>query len=258
MKDRERKTSDAARVYRREFQLLERIRDIQNNFSISKDQLLKEYSDIGKEYSKLLKQAIKITRIGDSNQRKLLLANEQIEKQKEELSLAYQKMERLARTDPLTKLSNRRDFLEKFRHEVNRFERSRKSFSVVLGDIDDFKVLNDQYGHDCGDFILTSISDFMRSMIRKQDLVARWGGEEFIFLLPGSPLEGGQKVAEAIRKKISAESFSFNGQRMSITLTLGVCEFNGTMGIDACIKKADEALYRGKERGKNCVVLAEC
>ena len=258
MKDRERKTSDAARVYRREFQLLERIRDIQNNLSISKDQLLKEYSDIGKEYSKLLKQAIKITRIGDSNQRKLLLANEQIEKQKEELSLAYQKMERLARTDPLTKLSNRRDFLEKFRYEVNRFERNRKSFSLVLGDIDDFKVLNDQYGHNCGDFILTNISNLMRSMIRKQDLLARWGGEEFILLLPESPLQGGQKVAETIRKKISTESFSFNGERMSITLTLGVCEFNGTMGIDACIKKADEALYRGKERGKNCVVLAEC
>ncbi|NIM18397.1 MAG: diguanylate cyclase [Candidatus Aminicenantes bacterium] len=258
MKDRERKTSDAARVYRREFQLLERIRDIQNNSTISKDQLLKEYSDIGKEYSKLLKQTIKITRIGDSNQKKLLLANEQIEKQKEELRLAYQKMERLARTDPLTKLSNRRDFLERFRHEVNRFERSRKSFSVVLGDIDDFKVLNDQYGHDCGDFILINISSLMRAMIRKQDFVARWGGEEFIFLLPESSLEGGQKVAEAIRKKISAESFSFNGQRISITLTLGVCEFNGTMGIDTCIKKADEALYRGKERGKNCVVLAEC
>jgi diguanylate cyclase (GGDEF)-like protein len=257
MKDRERKASDAARIYRREFLLLERIRDIRDYAAISRDRLLKEYGDLGKEYGKLLKQTIKITRIGDSNQRKLLLAYEQIEKQKEELRLAYQKMEKLARTDPLTKLSNRRDFLERFRHEVNRFERNRKSFSVVLGDIDDFKVLNDRYGHDCGDFILTGISGLMRSTIRKQDAVARWGGEEFIFLLPGSPLAGGQIAAEAIRKKISAEAFSFNGQRLSVTLTLGVCEFNGTTGIDACIKKADEALYRGKERGKNCVVPAE-
>jgi len=128
---------------------------------------------------------------------------------------------------------------------------------VLLGDIDNFKVVNDRYGHDCGDFILTGLSGLMRAMIRKQDVVARWGGEEFIFLLPESPREGARKVAETIRKKISTELFSFNGQPLSITMTLGVCEFNGTRDIDACIKKADEALYRGKERGKNCVVLAE-
>jgi diguanylate cyclase (GGDEF)-like protein len=254
MTNKENKSSDSARIYEREFMLLERIRDVQNNSTLSGEQLLKEYIDLGKEYSKLLKQTIKITRIGDSNQRKLLQANEQIEKQKEELNIANQKLQLIARTDHLTKLSNRRDFLDKIRHESNRFERSRRPFSVVMGDIDDFKVVNDRYGHDCGDFILRSIADIMRSMVRKQDIVARWGGEEFILLLPDSPLDGGKKVAEGIRRKIEIETFSFNAQRLSITMTFGVSEFDGSVSIDGCIKKADEALYKGKEKGKNCVV----
>ncbi|UCH93570.1 MAG: GGDEF domain-containing protein [Candidatus Aminicenantes bacterium] len=257
MKNKEKKISYAAQIYNREAQLLEKIERIQDDTNISKDALLKEYIDLGHEYAKLLKQTIKITRIGDSNQRKLFLANEQIEKQKEKLSIAYKKMEVLARIDPLTQLSNRRDFLEKFQHEINRFERSRRPFSVVMGDLDDFKAVNDRYGHDCGDFVLVSIAKIIRSMVRKQDTVGRWGGEEFILLLPESPLEGGKIVAEGIRKRIAAETFSFKSQLFSITITLGVTEFSETMDIDDCIKQADESMYSGKRKGKNQVVSVE-
>ncbi len=256
MKNEEKKISGAAEIYVREFQLLEYVKKIEKNHSISKDKLREEYIKLGKEYSALLKKTIKITGIGDANQRKLFLANEQIEKQKEKLRIAYEKMEALARTDPLTKLSNRRDFLEKFHHEKGRFDRNRKPFAVVLGDIDDFKSVNDQYGHDCGDFALVNISDLMKSMVRKQDIIGRWGGEEFILLLPESPLNGGKRVAEGIRKKIEANSFSFNGNQFSLTMTFGISEFNGTSDIDTCIKKADKALYSGKQKGKNCVVLS--
>jgi diguanylate cyclase (GGDEF)-like protein len=156
----------------------------------------------------------------------------------------------------LTRLSNRRDFLEKFQHEKGRFDRNRKPFAVVLGDIDDFKSVNDQYGHDCGDFALVNISSLMKSMVRKQDIIGRWGGEEFILLLPESPLDGGKRVAEEIRKKIAANTFNFNGNKFSVTMTFGISEFNATSDIDTCIKKADEALYSGKQKGKNCVVLS--
>jgi diguanylate cyclase (GGDEF)-like protein len=256
MRNREKKVSGTAQIYERELLLLRKINQIQADDSISKAELFKEFVDLSREYAKLLKQTIKITRIGDSNQKKLFSANEQIEKQKKELSIAYKKMEMLARTDPLTQLSNRRDFLEKFQQEIIRFERSGKPFSVVLGDIDDFKSVNDRYGHDCGDFVLVNLAKIFKSMIRKQDSVGRWGGEEFILLLPEAPLTGGKKVAEGIRKRIAGEIFSFQEHQASITITFGVCEYNGVIDIDTCIKRADEALYSGKHQGKNCVVLA--
>lgn len=256
MRNRERKISPAARIYDRESQLMENSKKIQADYSILKEDLLKEFTKLSNEYAKLLKQAIKITRVGDSNQRKLFLAKEQIEKQKEELNIAYKKMEQLARTDPLTELSNRRGFLEEFRHEIIRFERSGRPFSVVLGDIDDFKLVNDRYGHDCGDFVLVNTAKIIKSMLRKQDIVGRWGGEEFIILLPEAPLHGSKVVAEAIRKRIAAETFSFKDYQLSITITLGVSEFRESMDIDSCVKQADMALYSGKFKGKNSVILA--
>ncbi len=256
--NKEQKISEAAKIYVRESRLMERIQEIQTKNSLSKETLLNEYTLLGEEYGKLLRQAIKITRIGDSNQRKLFSANQQIEKQKEELSRAYKKLDLVSRKDTLTQLSNRRDFLEKFQHEIHRFERNSKPFSVVLGDIDDFKAVNDSYGHDCGDFVLVHIAKILKSSVRKPDVVGRWGGEEFILLLPEAPLAGGEKAAEGIRKKIEAERFFFKNREisLSITITFGVSEFNGTTKIDGCIKKADEALYAGKKKGKNCVVAA--
>lgn len=248
--------SNAEQVYEREFQLVQRVREL-DSASLSREELLEEYTRLGKEYEKLLRQTIKITRIGDANQRILIGAKEQIEYQKEELSVAYKKLDLIARMDPLTNLSNRRDFLERFNLEIIRFERNRKPFSLVLGDIDDFKLINDRYGHDCGDFILARLAQMMKEMIRKQDAVARWGGEEFIFLLPESPQEGGRVAAESIRQKIAVSSFAFQGNRLSITVTLGVSEYDGSTDIDGTIKLADEALYIGKQQGKNCVILSE-
>lgn len=257
MRKKEEKLNETARIFEKEFQWSEKGKNIIDHPPLSTEVLLTEYNTLYQEYSKLLKKTIKITHIGDSNQRKLLMANERVQIQKEELIAAYKKMELLARTDPLTNLSNRRDFLDKFQEEIFRFERSGKPFTVVLGDLDDFKLINDRCGHDCGDYILVSISRILRSMVRKQDIVSRWGGEEFILLLPEAPLTGGKKVAETIRKRIAGESFLFADKKISITISLGVSEFEKNMNIDRCIKKADEALYEGKQKGKNCVGIAK-
>jgi len=256
MKDREKRLAEVEHIYSRESLLLEKVREIQSDNSITREFLLEQFIQLSNEYNKLLRQTMKITRIGDNNQRKLFLANEQINKQKEELSIAYKKMELLARTDPLTQISNRRDFLEKFHHEIIRFERNPVPFSIVLGDIDDFKSINDRFGHDCGDFVLVQIANIIKATIRKQDTVGRWGGEEFILLLPQSPLKGGETVADSIRKHIASENFCFNDHRFSLSITFGVCEFSRGMDIDSCIKNADIALYIGKRNGKNCVVPA--
>jgi len=256
MKNKDRKSVDAAQIYVREVELLKRMKKLGQGHSLPVEVLFQEFTTLGQEYEKLLKQAIKITRIGDASQWKLMLANEEIKRQKEELGAAYQKMEILARTDPLTNLSNRRDFYEKLVYERFRSERSGKPFSLVLGDIDNFKSYNDRFGHDCGDFILVETANIIKSVVRKQDVVGRWGGEEFILLLPEATLPGGERVAEGIRQKIAAESFCFDKHRFSLTMTFGVSEFDGSSDIDPCIKMADEALYLGKIKGKNCVVLA--
>ncbi len=254
MRAKEKRGYDTLDIFERESSFLDKVNEIAQNLAVPGDKLAVQYLELAKEYGKLLKQSVKMTHIGDSNQRKLFQAKEQIEKQKQELSIAYEKLEQIARTDPLTGLSNRRDFLERFENERNRFERNGRPFSIVLCDIDHFKVFNDRYGHDCGDFVLVAISGILRKTVRKQDVVGRWGGEEFILLLPESPLEGGKVVADVIREKVAEGIHSFNNQELSVTMTLGVSEFSSTDNIDTCVKRADEALYKGKESGRNRVV----
>ncbi len=189
--------------------------------------------------------------------RDLRNANIEISLKNEELLKAYEKLELLARTDPLTHLSNRRDMMEKIEYEKRRCDRSGNSFVLSIGDIDHFKTINDTYGHDAGDYVLTEISSLMTTLLRKQDIVGRWGGEEFLLFFPDTPLEGGQIVTEKVRSAIEEHTFEFGGHVIQVSMTLGVCEYRKGMKIDACLKKADQALYRGKQNGRNQVQLHE-
>jgi len=174
-----------------------------------------------------------------------------------DLNLANAKLEQIAKTDMLTELSNRRDMIEKIEQEQIRFSRSRKSFVLLMSDIDDFKKINDENGHDCGDFILKSLASQMKSTARKQDITGRWGGEEFLMLLPETDLEGGFALAEKLRSEIAETSYVFSETRLTLTMTFGVSVYDRPMDIDHCVKLADEALYRGKKKGKNCVVMTK-
>ncbi len=180
----------------------------------------------------------------------------ELTKTNRELNKANQDLVHLSRTDPLTGLSNRRDMVEIIKKEQQRFSRSANKFSIIMADIDDFKEINDIYGHDGGDFILKSLAQLMTSLIRKQDSVSRWGGEEFLFLLPETDLTGGKALAEKIRKNIAITPYVFSDKELPVTMTFGVALFNKPMRMDECIKQADEALYKGKMNGKNQVVLA--
>ena len=170
------------------------------------------------------------------------------------LNIANAKLKQIAKTDPLTDLSNRRDMIEKMEHEQKRFGRNGKSFVLLMSDIDDFKKINDDNGHDCGDFILESLAKQMRTTVRKQDFTGRWGGEEFLMLLPETDIDGGFALAEKIRKDIEGTSYVFNNIKLKLTMTFGVSVYDRPMDIDYCIKMADEALYIGKKQGKNCVI----
>jgi diguanylate cyclase len=164
-------------------------------------------------------------------------------------------MEGLAMTDALTRLPNRRHMRELLEGERVRCARDGHPFGVVLGDIDGFKIINDTRGHDCGDHVLTEVAVALRSVLRAQDSVARWGGEEFLFLLPDTDLLGAGVVAEKLRGALVAAQISFAERHVSVGMTFGVAVCTRGTTVEDAIGRADRALYSGKHAGKNQVVL---
>lgn len=158
----------------------------------------------------------------------------------------------LATIDDLTQLYNRRFFWELARKEENRYIRYKRDYSVIILDIDDFKMINDTYGHDIGDTVLKEISKSVKSNIRKSDILARFGGEEFIILLPETEKNGAKAVAEKIRQSINDKQFTYF--KLHITVSLGVSSRTEANDLEETIKVADNRLYKAKNSGKNKVV----
>lgn len=155
----------------------------------------------------------------------------------------------LAAKDTLTGFYNRRKMHEYLVNAAN----GKEAFSLIMSDIDNFKRLNDTYGHDCGDEALKAVSDACRSCIADGDRICRWGGEEFLILTNRS-LEDAADTAEKIRSAVESCCLVFNGVTIRITMTLGVSEFDPSSTIDKAITAADRNLYIGKNSGKNRVV----
>ena len=167
-------------------------------------------------------------------------------------------VERQASTDGLTELPNRRHFEEALEGEITRAERFGGSLSLVLADLDDFKQVNDRFGHQAGDDVLQTFAEILRSTVREIDLPARYGGEEFAVLLPQTDLEGGQRLAERLRRALVSRPMSAGpGGLMAVSASFGVATFPQASTPAALFAAADEALYRAKRRGKNCVVCAD-
>ncbi|MCF7911841.1 MAG: diguanylate cyclase [Candidatus Cloacimonetes bacterium] len=179
-----------------------------------------------------------------------------IAEQHEKLNQAYQEMEKLARIDPLTQISNRRDVEIRLDYEMTRYERHHNPFSLSIVDIDDFKKFNDTYGHDMGDFVLVEIAKLMKETIRAQDILGRWGGEEFILVFPETNAGGGDIIAERIRSQIEKHNFKFKNVEVSVSITGGLAEYHPGEELNKTVKRADEALYKGKNSGKNCIVIS--
>ncbi|MCB9932810.1 MAG: GGDEF domain-containing protein [Planctomycetes bacterium] len=159
-----------------------------------------------------------------------------------------------ASTDDLTGLTNRRRMLEYINEELKRIRRSGRDATLVMADIDHFKQINDKHGHQCGDAVLVGVADELRAKLRSQDFIARWGGEEFLFLLPETDMTGAQIAAEKLREAISACEIEFDDRKLSVTMTFGIAPLDTGAGIDESISRADDALYRGKQAGRNRVM----
>jgi diguanylate cyclase (GGDEF)-like protein len=166
----------------------------------------------------------------------------------------HRMVERQALVDGLTGLANRRQADEALASELARTERLGGPIGLILADVDDFKAVNDRFGHPTGDIVLRDLAETLRENVREIDTAARWGGEEFALILPGTDLEGAAQVAERIRAALAErEILSVDGAPLHVTASFGVAASNPTTTVQQLVEAADEALYRAKRAGKDRV-----
>ena len=167
-----------------------------------------------------------------------------------EQRLWEQELKRTSVTDHLTQIYNRVKLTETLQDEINRSSRYQIPLSLIMFDIDHFKKVNDTYGHDAGDYVLVEVVQIVKRMIRETDFIARWGGEEFMLLLPSTTEEDAFCLAERIRRQIEEGTFEEIGK---VTASFGVTEFVFNETEDEVTKRLDDALYRAKKNGRNRV-----
>ncbi len=170
-------------------------------------------------------------------------------------SVSDRKLRLLATTDSLTGLFNRRHANEIAMREASQGGRACRPLSFILADIDHFKTINDQYGHEGGDAVLVEVSKALSSVTRAQDILARWGGEEFLLVLPDTSREGAAELAHRIHQMMQTLRPMVGAAQVPVTLTMGVSSQLHDEGFSTVLARADQALYEGKRAGRNCVRL---
>lgn len=176
-----------------------------------------------------------------------------IRRLQEALRKAIRELTLMSKTDALTGLSNRRAFMERSELEFARAARYKGKLGLIIMDIDDFKKVNDTYGHLAGDDVLKAVAGVLVKGLRQSDLAARFGGEEFAILLPETDLRNALTVAERYRNEVQKLSFEFEGRHVAVTISAGVAGYPETTleSVEELVRKADTGLYAAKENGKN-------
>ena len=159
----------------------------------------------------------------------------------------------MARTDPLSDLFNRRHFFEQINNELDRYQRYGTGFSLIMLDIDHFKTVNDVYGHLTGDQALIQVAEFCRKAMRLVDVLARYGGDEMIFLLPETGPQEAFQAAERLREGVENLEILVDGLQIPLTISLGVTSLvsGEKISLDTLLARVDRALYTSKEQGRN-------
>ena len=201
------------------------------------DALMVEFKQLSDQYKQLEIRAEKLAK-----------ENEQF---KTELVNMVRSLELASRIDGMTGLANRRDIMEKIEREATRSHRHQHPFTILLVDIDDFKNVNDRHGYNSGDDVLVEISRVLRSCVRNEDVCARWGGEEFLILLPETTAESSLIVANKVLEAMAMTEFKANKPGIRVTVSVGVCENDPTQSVYDCISRVDQALQLAKKGGKN-------
>ncbi len=170
------------------------------------------------------------------------------------LTVQNQNLEHIAGVDPLTGLLNRRCMEEFLEEAMAKAKQKGALFSLIMGDVDNFKKINDTYGHDCGDQALVHVAEIMKRCVRDGDAICRWGGEEFLILIQGN-MDIAAVVGERIRALVEEEVITYKEKEIPFTITFGVSTYVPGYRMEKLIQKADEHLYNGKQSGKNKVVI---
>ncbi|MCQ4323143.1 GGDEF domain-containing protein [Stutzerimonas stutzeri] len=170
---------------------------------------------------------------------------------------AHKKLASMATTDSLTGLFNRRNMIELTEKILARHHRHPTNLTLMLMDIDHFKQVNDQYGHETGDRVLQAVSDLLRQSLREQDFIGRWGGEEFLAILPDTNFSHAGESAERIRTGVQALDIHSDGTSVRVTLSIGITQYRADELFSEAIARADHALYGCKAAGRNRVEVAE-
>jgi diguanylate cyclase (GGDEF)-like protein len=181
---------------------------------------------------------------------------EDLEKEKSELMYAREQMRHFAEHDDLTGLWNHRIVIERLRQEVDRSQRQATPLSVILVDLDHFKAVNDTYGHPAGDLVLKEVGAIFQKAVRSYDWVGRYGGEEFLLILPGSNFDGARIRAEQLRTAVQAATIHDGERAIPVTASFGVAS-GYPANYEVLIHTADVALYRAKDNGRNCAIAIE-
>ncbi|WP_334018377.1 ligand-binding sensor domain-containing diguanylate cyclase [Alteromonas sp. S015] len=177
-----------------------------------------------------------------------------VEEKTQDLEAMIEKLTLLSTQDSLTGLKNRRYFTQRAKAEWQEFKRHNRTFSLLIVDIDFFKRINDEYGHHVGDAVLVRIATILENNLRESDVVARWGGEEFLVLLPSLNVQEAYWVAEKLRISVAGQVIDSPPHSVSVTITCGVADIKDYDSVDACIHAVDKKLYAGKKSGRNSVV----
>jgi len=180
--------------------------------------------------------------------------DEEIEKLRQKVHFLEGKLKELSKevkTDFLTNIANKKAVTEELKKQEAIYQRYGTNYSVVFFDIDHFKNINDTYGHDAGDVILKSLGLLFKRYARDIDLIGRFGGEEFVAILPNTDKEGAYKFAEKVRQIIEKTKFMYKNTRINVTVSGGVASRNETNSAEETLKLADEKLYKAKKSGRN-------
>ena len=186
-----------------------------------------------------------------ANYLRMKVLQDELEAKNRELSLKNAELATMAITDSLTQLHNRRYFMQRAEQDFARAERAGSPLGLLIADVDHFKQINDTCGHQAGDRVLQEVARAVRDSVRQGDVVARWGGEEFVVLLPDSDFSASMLVAEKLRKVVEELAVPGAAQRVTISVGVGGFPAPGVESLPMLIEVADQGLYRAKQSGRN-------
>jgi diguanylate cyclase len=207
----------------------------------------------------MLNQALAETRRLRSKDEELIAARRKVEvaeRSIEAMKFELEQVKAMLQQDPLTSTLNRRGINDAFRQEASRCDRHSTPLCIALIDLDDFKAVNDTHGHQAGDQALVHVTNVVRTRLRPTDRIGRFGGEEFLILLPDTALRESVGVFTRIKRELAAKPLAARDSAIKITFSAGIAERTRGEALEAILERADSALYQAKQAGKNRITLA--